>query len=390
MHIASGNTGSQKQSLVRYDPVKSYLLFLLVPSFLFLSRCISDFYPVVAEEKELLVVEAFITDQPGTDTVKLSKSIPLGRINEAKPLSDCFVTINDDLGNIHLLTEQKAGTYITDSATFRGMIGRIYSLHIRTSNGINYESNPTEMKAVPPIDSIYYEKTVIKEGVGIFFRIDGCQIYLDTHDSSNNCKYYRWDYSETWVLRLPFFVVNQICWITEKSRPINIKSTAAFDEAKIIKHPINFIDNVTDRLKRKYSILVNQYSISEEEYNYWQELQNIREPSGGLYDVIPASVPSNMTCIENPEEKVLGYFSVSAKTSKRFFIQGDFKGIIERYDNCVTGTIFGSLPEGLGVSYWILEDHLDHTVPFWIVTDKKGCADCTVRGSNKRPSYWED
>ncbi len=364
MHIALGNTGSQKQPLVRYNPVKSYLLFLLVPSFLFLSRCISDFYPVVAEEKELLVVEAFIMDQPGTDTVKLSKSIPLGRLNEAKPLSDCFVTINDDLGNIHLLTEQKAGTYITDSATFRGMIGRIYSLHIRTLNGINYESYPTEMKAVPPIDSIYYEKTVIKEGVGVFFKIDGCQIYLDTHDSSNNCKYYRWDYSETWVLRLPFFVVNQTCWITEKSRPINIKSTAAFDEAKIIKHPINFINNVTDRLKRKYSILVNQYSISEDEYNYWQEIQNIREPSGGLYDVIPASVPSNMTCVENPEEKVLGYFSVSAKTSKRFFIQGDFKGIIDRYNNCVTGTIYGFLPEGLGVSYWILEDHLDHAYSF--------------------------
>ena len=382
--------GSDKLSAATYDPVRSFLSYLLFLLVLFLSACISDFYPVIKEEKELLVVEALITDQPVADTVKLSKSIPLGKVSEAQPLSDCFVTITDDLGNIHLLREERAGTYITDSTTFKGEAGRIYTLHIRTSYGSNYESYPMEMKQVPPIDSIYYEKTVIKEGVGVFFRIDGCQIYLDTHDFTNNCKYYRWDYSETWVLRLLFPVVNQTCWITEKSRPINIKSTAAFNDAKIIRHPINFINNVTDRLKRKYSILVNQYSISEDEYNYWQEIQNITEPSGGLYDVIPASVQSNMMCIENPDEKVLGYFSVSAKTSKRIFIQGDFRGIIDRYNNCVTGKIYSFPPEGLGISVWILDDEPYARPPYWLVTDDKGCADCTVRGTNIKPAFWKD
>ena len=52
------------------------------------------------------------------------------------------------------------------------------------------------MKPVPPIDSVYYEKTVIKEGFENFFGIDGCNIYLDTHDPQNLNKYYRWDFGK--------------------------------------------------------------------------------------------------------------------------------------------------------------------------------------------------
>jgi hypothetical protein len=361
--------------------------FLLI---IFLSGCVTQFVPEVDEEKELLVVEGLINDQPGADSVKLSGSLPFGIRSEAKPLTGCLVSISDELGNTSNLTEDTAGIYITDSASFKGETGRTYTLHIRTVNDTHYESYPMEMKPVPPIDSLYYEKKLIKERTGFYPGIDGCQIYLDTHDPSNYCKYYRWDYSETWVLRLLFPVVNMTCWISDKSRAINIKSTAAFNEATITRYPINYITNATDRLKRKYSILVNQYSLNEDEYIYWQKIQNLADESGGLYDIIPASVPSNMMCIENPDEKVLGYFSVSAMTSKRIFIQSNFDGIIDRYNNCVKGIIYSFPPEGLGTSVWILEDHPYARTPYWIITDDKGCADCTVRGSNKRPAFWED
>jgi hypothetical protein len=249
-----------------------------------------------------------------------------------------------------------------------------------------------EMKPVPPIDSLYYEKTVIeKANPAEFFRgIDGCQIYLNTYDPESKCRYFRWDFAETWILRLLFPVPNQTCWISDKSHSINIKSTVAFDESRITRYPINYITNITDRLTRKYSILVNQYSLNEDEYIYWEKIQNIAVQVGGLYDVIPASVQSNIKCIEDPTEKVLGYFSVSAKSSKRLFIKDNFEGIIYRYGDCPTDTIPYVDPPGLGITVWILDDEPNYTPPFRILTDKKGCADCTVRGSNVKPDFWED
>ena len=119
-----------------------------------LNSCVAKFIPVIDEDKELLVVQGFISDQPETDTIKLSKSLPLGQISEARPISGCIVKISDDLGNSFGLNETKAGTYITDPDNFKGEIGRLYTLQIRTNSSnknLNYESYPVEMKSVPPI-----------------------------------------------------------------------------------------------------------------------------------------------------------------------------------------------------------------------------------------------
>jgi hypothetical protein len=356
---------------------------------------VAKFIPVIDEEKELLVVQGLITDKLVADTIKLSKSLPLGQKSAARPVGGCSVSISDSDGSIVSFSETSAGTYVSPTY-FHGVIGRSYILHISinsASGSVNYESNPMEMKPVPSIDSLYYEKTIIEPASGFFKGVDGCQIYLDTHDPENNCRYYRWDFSETWLLRLLFEVPNDTCWISDKSHSINIKSAAAFDEARIKRFPINYISNITDRLRTKYSILVNQYSLNEDEYIYWEKIQNIVEQVGGLYDIIPASVPSNIRCIDHPAEKVLGYFSVSAISSKRIFIKDKFEGIIDQYANCATDTLRGgpdSIP-GLGISVWTLWDipggSFGHP-RLRIFTETRGCADCTVRGTDVKPDFW--
>ena len=365
---------------------KRHILFLLI--LLLLSSCITQFVPKIEEEKELLVVQGLITDQYETDTIKLSKSLPLGEISAARPLSGCIVTISDNFGNLVSLSESAPGTYLTPSSFF-GIIGRSYTLHVKTnsaSGNLSYESYPMEMVPVPPIDSLYYEKIVVEKPEGFFKGVDACQIKLDTHDPQNKCKFYRWDFSETWEFRLLFDVPN------DKSHSINIKSTAAFDEASIKSYPINYITNVTDRLRTEYSILVNQYSLNEDEYIYWEKIQNIAVQVGGLYDIIPASVPSNLTCVENPADKVLGYFSVSAKSSKRIFIKDKFAGIIDRYNRCITDTVYSPYFPGVNVTAWILFSHLLSIpqVSFYEITTNEGCADCTLRGTKIKPDFWTD
>jgi hypothetical protein len=326
-----------KRSIPNYLMIKSIRQIIVFSILFLLNSCIVQFIPETDEDKELVVVEGLITDQPAVNTIKLSKSLPLGRKNVAKPLKGCLVEITDNLGQIYRLKETVAGTYVTDPLKFQGVIGRQYSLHINTNtanNNLNFESRLIEMKPVPPIDSLYYEKKTISELSEIGRIIEGCQIYLNTHDPENSCRFYRWEYSETWEFRLPYQVPNRICWLSSNSDKINIKSTSVLQQDRINRYPLTFISNNTDRLNVKYSILVNQYSLNEDEYLYWEKLQNISEQVGGLYDITPASIPSNIYCLEDPNEKVLGYFSVSATSSQRFFIKDYFFGLIDLYREC--------------------------------------------------------
>ena len=251
-----------------------------------------------------------------------------------------------------------------------------------------------EMKPVPPIDSVYYEKVTIQESNEFSGGKEGCQIFLDTHDPKNECKFYRWKYSETWKFILPYTVPNKTCWISSNSDIINIKNASLLEEDRINRYPLNFISNLTDRLRVKYSILVKQYSLNEDEYLYWEKLQSITEQVGGLYDIIPSSVPSNVYCLDYPNEKVLGYFSVSASTSKRFFIKGNFAGILTPYTDafCIDDTIKASDPPltSLNTFVWIIIDRPFAVPPLLVTTRIKGCYDCTVRGTNIPPDFWNE
>jgi hypothetical protein len=364
-------------------------LFLLI-----VGGCITEFVPHTDEDPDLLVVEGLITDQPEAYTVRLSRSMPLGKAATIKPLKGCTISITDDLGNTYHLSESStAGTYLTDKATFRGVVGRKYTLHINTNNSTStrhtYESMPMELRAVPAIDSLYYEKVIIQEKTEDTAPEDGCQVYLNTHDSQEKCKFYRWDYVETWKFQLPYFVPNQTCWISSNSNEINIKNTSVLSVDKVTRYPLKFISNETDRLDVRYSILVNQYSLNEDEFTYWEKLQNISEDIGGLYDIIPSTIPGNMLCVEDPAEQVLGYFSVSARTSKRIYIDENFRGLVNLYRECPADTVaYGAPLEGLNVYVWVIVENQEEG---WEVTTyTKGCADCTVRGTTTKPDFWTD
>jgi hypothetical protein len=375
---------------------KKQQFVVIVSTFLFFTSCISQFIPTAGISADLLVVEGLITDQPGQNSVKLSVSMPLGGKSTVRPLSESSVSISDDNGNSYNLSETITGTYTPDPL-FHGVVGRTYTLHINTGpnrHNLNYVSEPVILKQVPPLDSVYYEKRVLVADGDKSPQQEGCQIYLETHDPENVCKYYRWEYEETWEFSLPFRVPNYHCWITENSTNINIKNTNSLSESRIVKFPLNFITNLTDRLKEKYSILVKQYSLNEKEYEYWEKLQNTTEKVGSLYDITPESIPSNVFCIDRPDEKVLGYFSVSSVKSKRIFIHDYFRGIVDLYSDCANDVIGGinvPVPQGyiLGLNIWVIIDHREPP-PYRIVTFSKGCADCTTRGTTVEPDFWKD
>jgi hypothetical protein len=386
----------------------STCLIILLILFFTLKSCVVPYIPEAPENDQLIVVEGLISDQNDVNTIKISKSRPLWTSQNPVHLTGCEVWITDDHGNLNNLKETTIGTYITDASTFKGIVGREYTLHIRTNpaNGnLNYESFPMELKPVPEIDSLYYEKKVFTT---YYLPIEGCEIFLDTHDPSNNSHFYRWAYSETWEIHLPFNVENKVCWRTEHSDDIFLKNSSLLAENRVVGFPIKTINNPIDRLTVKYSILVKQYSLNEDEYIYWEALKTSLDQQGGLYDIIPPIIPNNIYCVENPDEKTLGYFSVSAISSRRIFIKDKFTG----YDESCNSSIKFGLPKfdmngaspsygkdtsivGLDATVWVAEDHTDKIPPYRILVYNRWCSDCTQKGifgdyRNSKPSFWDE
>jgi hypothetical protein len=120
-----------------------------------LSSCITPF-DIRASFHEQLVVEGMITDQPGPYEVKISKTISVqSQLGAPTGVSGATVVIKDDRGNSETLVEKSSGSYYTN--TFKGEVGKTYSISISTSEGNTYESIPEKMLPVGEFGNLSYE-----------------------------------------------------------------------------------------------------------------------------------------------------------------------------------------------------------------------------------------
>lgn len=392
------------------------LLIRILPLVVSVSGCVTEYLPELREREIIITVEGIITDLPETDTIRIYRSLPLWTKEPRQPIRHCDVWITDDMGNSDTLREVTIGTYVTDPSVFRGMPGRTYTLHFNTleSDGWHrYESIPMKMNQVPDIDSIYYEKEPVLVSN---FIIDGCRIYLDTHDPKDSSRYFRWEYVETWEFSIPYDVSNKTCWASTSSDRIMIKNTSMLEKNSVSRNPLVWIADPVEKLLRKYSILVKQYSLNEDEFHFWEKLQNSVSQTGGLYDIVPGTVTGNIYSLDNRYEKVAGYFSVSAVKSKRLFIKDKFINHNQMYSNCVVDSAFYvyfppptdaywwirydySIPspyielidqDQWGLTWWPLNEFPYATPPKRMITNKRWCADCTSKGSVIRPDFWDE
>jgi hypothetical protein len=355
--------------------------------------CVIQFIPEVDEGRDFLVVEGLVTDQYARYRVKISRASKLGPKNTVSPVKGCIVSVTDDLGKVSLFTEGKNGLYFSDSLTFRGETGRKYTLNI-TDADHTYQSDEMEMKPVPQIDSLY-AVLEYNNSYSLGKTVPGYQVYLNTGDPAGECSFYRWNFEETWEFRIPYVyptVVNRICWKYGFSDKIYLRNVSALKENRINSLPLNFITTETDRLKARYSILVNQYSLNEDEYIYWEKIQKITENVGGLYDVVPMSITGNMHCTDSPDKMVLGFFSVSSLSARRIFIENQLIDFPDFYGKCPADTVPVSQPiSGLNTLVFIiarLNDFPPTFGTFYVLTNKKECIDCTLNGSKVMPPYW--
>ena len=397
---------------------KSFISLIVIST---LFTCIDPYVPKLKGYDSLLVVDGLITDENTSYSIRLSRTF---QQQDASPdmISDATVFISDDLGTEFDLKSTGNGIYKSDSTIFRGSAGKTYVLHAVTSDGELYESDPCLMQPVPEIDSIYFKKDQDLAN-NKTEALDGIRIYLDSQGSDNNF-YYRWDFEEIWRFRVPIprshvFIdetnipmiadVREYCWKTGKSNDIIIHEIYPGEPRRIENEPIYFIATAkSDRLLVEYSIMIKQYSLSKNEYDFWNNLKQINEAGGDIFAKQPFTVISNIHSLKNPEERVLGYFQVSAVKQRRKNISfneianlnlpyfnyncekieyapwdspwNNFKPPMTWYDLWYMYTSSG---------YYFVEPKYDPATHDLVklVFAKPECADCEVTGTLKEPDF---
>jgi hypothetical protein len=315
--------------------VKRISAFLILA---FSVSCIDPYIPSLKNYNSLLVVEGLITDENNSNIIKLCRTTD----EEAavpEMVSDADVYITDGDGVKTSLRNCMNGYYKTDSTTFKGAVGQKYTLHIFTNDGKEYESEECTMLPVAGIDKLFYEKgeeIIGTEGESF----TGLKILLSPAQVPAAGQYLRWTFEEVWKSDIPFppqnlfeYIndtsyffkaipnINTFCWKMDLSKEIIISSIAATGNYFPDNQEIHFIAPVkSDRLVKQYCITVKQYSISKEEYDYWNNLKIIGETGGDIFASLPYMVTSNIQNVNGTGEKVLGYFEVSAVNQKRMYI----------------------------------------------------------------------
>jgi hypothetical protein len=270
--------------------------------------------------------------------------------------SGASVKIIDDENVSELLTEVSSGVYETSSASaFRGEVGRSYYVQIKTFKGNEYRSNVQRMDPAGTMDDLYVEFE--KDGVNLGYTqtpIDALRVYVDAHGIGGGSNFFRWRWKGTYEAhtfpekrtRNPAVgppIPNPIpcsgyiydrgalikifececcsCWPTEYGSSSVVSNNRSSDDFIFNRAHIGTIPVTGMRFYDRFYIEVEQLSVSEGEYEFWRLANIQRESSGDLFQPNSIKVRGNVASVSDPQEEVLGFFSVSAIEKKSMFIE---------------------------------------------------------------------
>ena len=299
-----------------------------------------------SDSKRVLVVDGLMTDKPGPYEVRLYYSHRLGtsKLTAFEPVQGASVSIIDDEGASYALTEFASGRY-RSGPELTGEIGKAYKLHIMSADR-EYES---PLQTIKPAGQIEELDLALNQSSADGPRLD---IYVDARGEVGYDNLLRWRWTtihttkanpEQKVRLTPggaipepepcsgYLIQNGqlvqvgectccICWSYNYSEGAFVSQNSFANELDFNDQFLGSIPLSAMHFYEKYYIEVDQFSLSEEVYDFWNLVEKQQKGSTDLFQPNAFRVRGNMTCTTDPDEEVLGIFSVSAVTTYTHYI----------------------------------------------------------------------
>lgn len=379
-------------------------IFLLL--FIAAVSCLEPYLPTFPkEEVNTIVISGSMSDQEGYDYIFVSLATSLGH-PEFFPVVGCTGYIEDSDSNMFAIENMGAGEYRFWIGKENLVPGKSYRLYLKTPGGVEYASDFENMPKSSSIDSLYYNWEVHQTD-DPKMPLTGLQFYCDMKGKPEDSRYYRWTVEETYEYHSPYVIEyyfdewtrkitnystpdysKQICYKTENTPDIFIMSTNGMSSNAFQTYPLHYIPNTSMKLLYNYSVQIILSAIDEQAYKYYAELKQNSENQDGLYNKQPLQIKGNVHCLTEPNKRVLGYFCVSSRQTKRMTLSNLQNLNVNLSDYCRPWA-----PKE-GIMNFLKTLPYDHNAYYLVHTDTgnfladRSCFDCRLLGGvTSKPAF---
>ena len=292
---------------------------------LLLSGCLT---PISVETENIggtLVVSGQISPLADQNIVQLGRTAITERL--PLPLSGATVRLHDDEGATYDYTESYfvAGDYLLPD--YSGIPGKTYFIEVITPEGEIYQSKPEKMPDAVGTLTTHHEfvREQYVDLEGIVSQEYFIKVYTDSDVSSTEVPVYlKWTCEEAFLLSPtdfpdPFNSIPPPCFVVQNADPQRITlvdgneiNTTSIDNLLVVSRIVDWT------FLEKHLFSTYQSSLTKEAYEYWSNVNVLANQVGSIFDTPPAEIIGNVSSVNNPEEKVLGYFQAANQTVHRF------------------------------------------------------------------------
>lgn len=295
-------------------------------SFLVLTNCVDPIPFQADDDIPQLVIFGSFTDQSKDHEVLIRSTGKFGSIGS--PITGAIVEVINDEEERGQFVEAEEGQYILPEGEMCGEPGKAYKLSVTFGNSQRFESSWEVMPEPVHIEETKFEVNFRQQvsDANVLIQSFFIDILIDTPVKTPNGDkaYFRWEVDEVWTL-LDFdcgpFDNAEICFykVDEKFNELRIY-TSLDDSQENLNDFMVFFRQPAPHIEfsERHYFNVSQLSISESTYNYWEKINIVTNPSGSIFDKLPAAVPGNIEQVSG-DQKVYGYFEVSSLSIGRVY-----------------------------------------------------------------------
>ena len=313
-----------------------------------------------------LVVDGFISDQPGPYTIKLSQSFDIqSKTSFRLPVSAERVILSDDQGAVEMLTQPSRGTYVTNPKGIQGRVGGVYKIRIEFSNGLVYESKPDTICATGKVEKIYFrfrsdpsEQYVAGQGA----TKHSFDVFFDALAGTRNNYRFLWKFTGTYKVNIACCS----CWVPLSNDEPIVSDDQLIQAGHFIGIKAYNVPITGYTFLYKVYAQVDQKSLSHQAYNFWRAIRAQKDATGSLFQPVSGKIPTNLVQVSGPASIVDGIF----------------------YATSISGNAIYVTPADAPNPNWIPK--LEFASGSAILNPGYSCPALFPNSTPVRPAYWED
>ena len=308
-----------------------FLWFVLM--FITASSCVDEISIESGFSESQMVVEGAVHNGPGPYTIRIGETQPDERLPE--PVSGAAVVLVESQEKRIPFNEMESGIYQNSDEGFRGQPGESYHIEIELGDGRSFFSEPERMPLFSASSTVHLEPGFIQEPTASGRTRDEPAIFVSADTDipeTIDPIYLKWTIEGVYAFREiqlpgPFAPPAKTCIINETVSPQNIVLFAdnRTDSGQITGQLLATKKVIFEQFYIRYYFNVITSSITERRYNYWQNVDEMINQSGTIFDVPPSNVAGNIKSHNNSGIPPLGYFEAALNdTSREFILRRDF------------------------------------------------------------------